>query len=494
MLKEAVNNKFEYEKLTPEEQKKRGILGRLVGVIADFKHPTRNGRLYSEELWDNVFKDPIMQEKIRTKTVLGELGHPESRTETDMEKVAICLAEVPTKFKDGTLRGVFDILDTPNGRILKALCEYGCDIGVSSRGEGDIIEGWDNDCQKVDPSTYSCETFDAVLLPAVAEARLKMVNESLDPKFSKLKKSLTESLNKASPEERKIMNETLKNLNINIDDNIAAEDIGADVIKQLQESIKQNKSLQDQVKTLQEKLSVCYAKEAGSVEKINNLEVKIADLTKINEAIKSSNGQLAESLSQAQEEAKRYEMRCKIASKQNNDNSVKSQSLNESIQSKNDKIRRLSESLRDAKEESQQLEEENSVLQESLEDIKQNSKMIKEDCERKVRKAKELVEHYKKIALTASNKYIEAKAKMIGVSTQTIKSKLHEGYSFNDIDNVCDSLQENQLRLGSLPFDVSSERPIKMKIKESTEPIKAKNRFDDDVDESLIKLANKIQK
>lgn len=50
MLESMNNNEFQYQKLTPEEQKAKGILGRLKGVIADFKHPTRNGRLYSEEL------------------------------------------------------------------------------------------------------------------------------------------------------------------------------------------------------------------------------------------------------------------------------------------------------------------------------------------------------------------------------------------------------------------------------------------------------------
>ena len=49
MLESIQNDEFEYEKLTQEEQAKRGILGRLKGVIADFKKPTRNGRLYSEE-------------------------------------------------------------------------------------------------------------------------------------------------------------------------------------------------------------------------------------------------------------------------------------------------------------------------------------------------------------------------------------------------------------------------------------------------------------
>ena len=47
---ENFNDTFEYKRLTEEEQSKRGILGRLVGVIADTKNPTRNGRKYNKEL------------------------------------------------------------------------------------------------------------------------------------------------------------------------------------------------------------------------------------------------------------------------------------------------------------------------------------------------------------------------------------------------------------------------------------------------------------
>lgn len=47
---ESFANTFEYKRLSAEEQDKRGILGRLVGVIADSKNPTRNGRQYSKEL------------------------------------------------------------------------------------------------------------------------------------------------------------------------------------------------------------------------------------------------------------------------------------------------------------------------------------------------------------------------------------------------------------------------------------------------------------
>ena len=40
------------------------ILGTLEGPCADIVNPTRNGRKYSEELWEKVFSDPIVEEQI----------------------------------------------------------------------------------------------------------------------------------------------------------------------------------------------------------------------------------------------------------------------------------------------------------------------------------------------------------------------------------------------------------------------------------------------
>ena len=47
---ESFTGNFKYTKLTEAEQKRRGILGRLVGPCADFVNPTRNSRKYSEKL------------------------------------------------------------------------------------------------------------------------------------------------------------------------------------------------------------------------------------------------------------------------------------------------------------------------------------------------------------------------------------------------------------------------------------------------------------
>lgn len=212
MLKSFISENFTYNKLTEAEQNQRGILGRLKGIIADTNASTRNNRIYSKQLWENVFNNDVIKEKIENRCFFGELGHPTDREEVDPEKIAICLAEQPKISDDGKIYGVFDILATPNGKILKTLCDYGCNIGVSSRGTGDIIDGPNGD--EVDPDTYVCECWDAVLIPAVKEARMEYVTESLKNKPS-LRVALNESMKRAKPEDRKIMKETISKLKLN---------------------------------------------------------------------------------------------------------------------------------------------------------------------------------------------------------------------------------------------------------------------------------------
>lgn len=217
MLQESKTNELEYQRLSKEEMEQRGILGRLVGICASFTAPTRNGRKYPEKLWENVFNDPIMKERIENGVCYGELGHPADREETDMEKIAVCMAEQPKKGKDGKLRAVFDILNTPNGRILKSLCDYGSTLGISSRGSGDLETDFDGN-ESVNPDTYNCEGFDVVLIPAVKEARLQYVTEALDKKrYNKtLRDKLTESINKETEENQRVMKESLDALGIDL--------------------------------------------------------------------------------------------------------------------------------------------------------------------------------------------------------------------------------------------------------------------------------------
>lgn len=203
---------LQLQPLTEEEKAKRHILARLYGPIATCKEKTRNGRGYNRELWEKALADEIFQEKIANKSLFLELGHPADREETDMKMVCACIPEMP-KIVNGDLYAYVDVLDTPSGKLLKTLLDYGFVPGISSRGSGDIMA---ND--EVDPETFFLETFDIVQLPAVKKARLSMC-ESLSNK-KPLKAVLQESYNAANDEDRKVMKETLDKLDISLGEDI----------------------------------------------------------------------------------------------------------------------------------------------------------------------------------------------------------------------------------------------------------------------------------
>ena len=200
------------------DNKGGSILGVLEGPVADCIHSTRNGRHYSEKLWENVFNNPLVQEQFKNGGIVGELDHPVDRDDICTEKVAVIMPEPPVK-KDGKYYGKFNILDTPCGRIVHTLAKAGFRFGVSSRGTGDVDEYTD----EVDPSTYEFTCFDVVLLPAVESARMKLVTEGLETNKVDYKKLLKEDIQKSSPESRKTMIETLDNLGIKLDEDVETE-------------------------------------------------------------------------------------------------------------------------------------------------------------------------------------------------------------------------------------------------------------------------------
>lgn len=499
-MAEKVKKKEELAFDDSVKQNKKGetILGRLSGPCADFIAPTRNGRMYDQEVWEKVFSSEIVNEYFENGGILGELDHPADRSETCLEKVAICMAEKPTKDKDGKLVGYFDILDTPNGRIAYTLAKYGYKLGISSRGTGDVYEDY-NGTDHVDPSTYDFQGFDLVLLPAVKAARLKMV-ESVENKVS-FKKALLEQFDRSDDAAKKVMTETLNHLKIdykqeNIDAEpraIAAEDNGAGVIKELQESLKEQKALQQKVQELQEKLSVCYAKEAKNEEELQKYKssvVRLSESARSAKALKSKVDSLTEQLTQKDEIIKSQKKRLVGLTEKCRTALATQKSLNESVSLKETRIKELEENAKTAQASS---DRELDALKENLEEVKKNSAIKSKEYAEKLARANSLVEHYRKTAKTAVTRYIESKAKMLGISPNEITNRLSENYSFSEIDKLCESLQEYRLNLSKLPVNVGNplgSSPVKMKVTESKEPIKPTSRFNDEVDDWLQKLAD----
>lgn len=501
-------NEFEYLKLSAEEQSSRGILGRLKGIIADCKNATRNGRRYTEELWEQTFNDPIMKEKIENRCVFGELGHPADRQEVDMEKIAICLAETPKKGSDGKLYGVFDILATPCGKILKTLCDYGCKIGVSSRGSGETYTDSYGE-EIVDKDTFECECWDAVLLPAVKEARMSLVTESLNTTKT-LKTALCEALESANDEDKQIMKNKLDELEIDyspekvnnideVEENNKADNDGVSLVQELQEALKKNRELEKQIASLNEKLSVSYTKEADMRDTISKYKSSIQALTESSKrhiSLEQKISELTATVSSKEETIRQQQSTIERLNENRKSMFNKSKSLNESIASKDSQITSLERQIHNLNESIKTINAQNNkakeTLTENIEELKKDSAIKHSEYTKKLTKANQLVERYKKFANDAVSRYISSQATRLGVSTSEIKNRLSEGFSFEDIDRVCEELQDYRINISKLPFDISKTRNVRMKVTESVEPIKPANRFSDEIDDQLKSLAGLI--
>ena len=513
MLESVQNNTFEYEKLSPEEMQKRGILGRLKGVIADYKNPTRNGRRYGKELWERLFDDPITKEKIANRCMFGEIEHPtDGRTEIDPQKIAICLAEQPKLDDKGHLMGVFDILPTPCGQILKTLLDYGTTIGVSSRGTGDTFIG-DDGVEEVDPYSYECTGWDAVITPAVKEARMQFVTESAGNKT--LKMALAESLKSADEKDRKIMQETLNDLGINISESVNtanppekgvsinatiesdnADNDGNSLVEELQTALLKVQELQDKVGSLQEKLSVCYAKELDYKEEAENYKRTISKLTesvKSIEPLKKRVSVLSEELDSKKTLAESSQAELGEKNEKVRGLSRQNRSLKENLEDKERLIESLKEQIQSKDREmsvfTRKYEDKIERLNEELSETKKDSDMLYKDYLGKLDKQTALVEKYKKIAKVSVNRYMESQANKLGVSVNEIRSKLNESYTFDDIDKVCDEIQDVRLGLNSLPFSVNFNNKTKMRVNESIDTTIPLNE-DDIVDDTLRSIVN----
>lgn len=541
------------------------ILGTLEGPCADFLNSTRNGRHYSESLWEKTFNDPIITELIENGGICGELDHPTDREETDSSRIAIIMREKPIK-KNGKLWAKFDILNTPLGKIAYTLAKAGFKLGISSRGSGDVSPNYDG-TEEVDEDTYDFKAFDLVLLPAVKTARLNLVTEGLDTNKFNYKRALLESIQSATEDEQKVMKETLSNLNIDLNEsneqleenvesvvssmkelrdylddwynkNIAPEK-GLDVHKagwddetqeaflmlvnslafagdsdenrenrfeesknlavdddkalfnELQEALKENKELATTITSLQEKLSVSYAKEAELQEEVNKYSKSIRKLSSDARqvtSLKAKISSLNEELNSANEKAVQQSdviKKLKIESA----HFVKD---NKQLLERYSDNKKQNSKLQEAFDSFKQLSNENEKkLNESIADLQNTIELKNKEYSQRLSKANKLVENYKSAANKAVDKYIDSQARMLGVTKEEIKNRLSENYTFDEIDDVCDSLREYKLNISKLPFRTTAlKENIQVKATPSkNEFILPANNFGDEVDEQLMSLA-----
>jgi hypothetical protein len=158
-------------KLT-ESAQKRGVLGVVEGVFFVSDKPSRNGRLYPRELWENVLKSDDVNRLLQNRLMIGTVGHDEVDFDSLIrdQKASHVVAEL-RMLPDGRGYGKAEVLDTPVGRILHTLLKSGSRMSVSSKGYGDYLGMTAEGIQEVDPNSYVLERFDFVVDPGFLDAR-----------------------------------------------------------------------------------------------------------------------------------------------------------------------------------------------------------------------------------------------------------------------------------------------------------------------------------
>lgn len=159
---DLVENKIEEEVSGMTKVKKYYLQGPM--IESDTKN--HNGRIYPRSVLEREVKK-INETKIKQNRFVGELLHPAS------SELGLNVSHLIKELRmDGNIGyGKALVLDTPCGKIIKAMMDEGIKLGVSSRGLGTLKES-------IVQNDYRLVTIDCVFDPSAPSAFVDNLIES----------------------------------------------------------------------------------------------------------------------------------------------------------------------------------------------------------------------------------------------------------------------------------------------------------------------------
>lgn len=154
----------------------------LVGVIQKAGTKNGNGRVYRRETLQREMSN--YQKAITERRALGELDHPDDSV-VNLKNSSHLVSK--TWWDGDSVMGKIEVLDTPSGKVLKALLKSGVKLGISSRGLGSVSEGAGGTIMVEDDFQLIC--FDIVSEPSTPGAYLNPDGQSR----SRISMSLSEN-------------------------------------------------------------------------------------------------------------------------------------------------------------------------------------------------------------------------------------------------------------------------------------------------------------
>lgn len=245
------------------------------------------------------------------------------------------------------------------------------------------------------------------------------------------------------------------------EDQVVEEDAGntrEDLMKELQDALSKNGELEKDNLSLQEKLSVCNAKEIKLNEELSKYK-----------KVSSSLSDTAKKVKSLEEEVENLNSQLDYKDKL--------------IESKND---RLSKLITFKKENISKLNESDSKISDLESRVKSLSESVS-NSNKKLADITALVKKYQRALKESRDRYVDAKALACGLSADSVRAQLKESYNYKDIDSVCDKLVEQKVNMSKLPFRLNEGAQLKAKSSQN-EYIRGNKMPDDDVSDYLLSM------
>ena len=177
------------------------LIGRVCGCIAPIDCMSRNGRLYEASHWPKILSNPELQERIANRKFFGMISHencPINDRNFKAGEISHLCSLLEVRNDDNGkpyLYGELDILDTPAGRILKAMYEGGAGLYVSTRAAGRLLESTrgGKPVRIVDSDRYYINSIDFVLNPGFLQAKPAFEAVSSEPVQPQIHESAEET-------------------------------------------------------------------------------------------------------------------------------------------------------------------------------------------------------------------------------------------------------------------------------------------------------------
>lgn len=146
----------------------------IQGIFIQGNKKNKNGRVYPMEILEKEV-NKYVTELVEKKRAFGELGHPDGPT-INLDRVSHMIVELE---KDGeNFVGTAKIMDTPNGKIVKALIDEGASLGVSTRGMGSLKSR--GEFQEVQEDFSLATAADIVADPSAPDAFVNGIMEGVE--------------------------------------------------------------------------------------------------------------------------------------------------------------------------------------------------------------------------------------------------------------------------------------------------------------------------